>query len=37
LVIDGNEKQLSGPRFFDTDEAAFVKFLDDGKAAFVKQ
>ena len=37
LVIDGNEKQLSGPRFYDTDEAAFVKFLDDGKAAFVKQ
>lgn len=36
LVIDGNEKQLSGPRFFDTDEAAFVKFLDDGKAAFGK-
>lgn len=37
VVIDGNEKQLSGPRFYDTDEAAFVKFLDDGKAAFVKQ
>jgi thiol:disulfide interchange protein DsbD len=36
VVIDGNEKQLSGPRFYDTDEAAFVKFLDDGKAAFGK-
>lgn len=36
VVIDGNEKPLSGPRFYDTDEAAFVKFLDEGKAAFVK-
>jgi hypothetical protein len=35
-VIDGNEKQLSGPRFYDTDEAAFVQFLDNGKAAFGK-
>ena len=36
IVIDGDEKQLSGPRFYDTDEAAFVKFLDDGKNAFGK-
>ena len=36
IVIDGNEKQLSGPRFYDTDEAAFVQFLDNGKAAFGK-
>lgn len=36
VVIDANEKQLSGPRFYDTDEAAFVKFLDDGKMAFSK-
>lgn len=36
VVIDGNEKQLSGPRFYDTDEAAFIKFLDDGKASFAK-
>jgi thiol:disulfide interchange protein DsbD len=34
VVIDANENQLSGTRFFDTDEAAFIKFLDDGKAAF---
>jgi len=27
---------LTSPRFYDTDEAAFVKFLDDGKAAFNK-
>lgn len=36
VIIDGNEKQLSGPRFYDTDEAAFIQFLDDGKAAFGK-
>lgn len=36
IVIDGNEKQLSGPRFYDTDEAAFVEFLDKGKNAFGK-
>jgi len=36
IVIDGSEKQLSGPRFYDTDEAAFVQFLDNGKAAFGK-
>ncbi len=34
VLIDGNEKVLTSPRFYDTDEAAFVKFLDDGKAAF---
>ncbi len=34
VLIDGNEKVLTPPRFYDTDEAAFVKFLDDGKAAF---
>ncbi len=36
VLIDGNEKVLTSPRFYDTDEAAFVKFLDDGKAAFGK-
>lgn len=36
IIIDGNEKQLSGPRFYDTDEAAFVEFLDKGKNAFGK-
>jgi thiol:disulfide interchange protein len=36
VLIDGNEKVLTSPRFYDTDEAAFVKFLDDGKAAFNK-
>lgn len=36
VVIDGNENQLSGPRFYDTDEAAFVEFLDKGKSAFGK-
>lgn len=36
VLIDGNEKVLASPRFYDTDEAAFVKFLDDGKAAFNK-
>ncbi|MFZ4799382.1 MAG: cytochrome c biogenesis protein CcdA [Bacteroidia bacterium] len=34
VLIDGNEKVLNAPRFYDTDEAAFVKFLDEGKAAF---
>jgi thiol:disulfide interchange protein DsbD len=34
VLIDGNEKVLTSPRFYDTDEAAFVKFLDEGKAAF---
>lgn len=34
LIIDGNEKQLSGPSFFDTDEQKFVDFLDKGKNAF---
>ena len=36
VLIDGNEKVLTSPRFYDTDEAAFVKFLDQGKAAFNK-
>ena len=36
VLIDGNEKVLTSPRFYDTDEAAFVKFLDDGKASFNK-
>jgi thiol:disulfide interchange protein DsbD len=36
VLIDGNEKVLTSPRFYDTDEAAFVKFLDEGKAAFNK-
>ncbi len=36
VIIDGNEKPLSGSRFYDTDEAAFIQFLDDGKAAFGK-
>jgi thiol:disulfide interchange protein DsbD len=36
VLIDGNEKVLTSPRFYDTDEAAFVKFLDDGKAVFGK-
>ena len=34
VIIDGNEKQLSGPSFFDTDEQKFVDFLDKGKNAF---
>jgi hypothetical protein len=34
VLIDGNEKVLTSPRFYDTDEAAFVKFLDEGKVAF---
>ncbi len=36
VIIDGNEKQLSGPSFFDTDEQKFVDFLDKGKNAFGK-
>ena len=31
IVIDANEKQLSGPHFFDTDEQKFIEFLDKGK------
>lgn len=34
VVIDGNENQLSGPNFFDTDEQKFIDFLDKGKKAF---
>jgi thiol:disulfide interchange protein len=34
VVIDGNENQLSGPNFFDTDEQKFIDFLDSGKKAF---
>ncbi len=34
VIIDGDEKQLSGPSFFDTDEQKFVDFLDNGKNAF---
>lgn len=34
VIIDGDEKQLSGPNFFDTDEQKFVDFLDNGKNAF---
>lgn len=34
VVIDGNENQLSGPNFFDTDEQKFIDFLDNGKKAF---
>jgi thiol:disulfide interchange protein DsbD len=34
VIIDGDEKQLSGPNFFDTDEQKFVDFLDKGKNAF---
>lgn len=34
VVIDGNENQLSGPTFFDTDERKFIDFLDAGKNAF---
>lgn len=34
VVIDGNENQLSGPNFFDTDEQKFIEFLDNGKKAF---
>lgn len=37
VVIDGDEKQLSGPNFFDTDEQKFVEFLDAGKSAFNKK
>jgi thiol:disulfide interchange protein len=36
VIIDGDEKQLSGPSFFDTDEQKFVDFLDKGKNAFGK-
>jgi len=36
VVIDGNEKMLSGPRFFDTDEQKFIEFLEQGKGAFTK-
>ena len=36
VVIDGNEKQLSGPKFFDTDEQKFIDFLEQGKNAFGK-
>lgn len=34
VIIDANENQLSGPTFFDTDEARFIEFLDKGKASF---
>lgn len=37
VVIDGDENQLSGPNFFDTDEQKFVDFLDQGKNAFHKK
>lgn len=36
VVIDGNETVLSGPKFFDTDEARFIEFLDAGKQTFSK-
>lgn len=34
VIIDANENQLSGPTFFDTDEARFIDFLDKGKANY---
>lgn len=34
VVIDGDENQLSGPNFFDTDERTFINFLDQGKNAY---
>jgi thiol:disulfide interchange protein len=34
VIIDGNENQLSGPTFFDTDEQKFIDFLDNGKKGF---
>lgn len=34
VIIDANEKELSGPVFFDTDESRFIRFLDAGKNAF---
>ena len=37
VVIDADQNQLSGPRFFDTNEHAFLVFLDDGKKAFEQE
>lgn len=34
VVIDGDENQLSGPKFFDTEEQTFIDFLDAGKDNF---
>lgn len=34
MVIDGDENQLSGPAFYDTDEQKFINFLDAGKKAY---
>ncbi|TAE80896.1 MAG: DUF255 domain-containing protein [Bacteroidetes bacterium] len=34
VIIDGNENQLSGPKFFDTEEQTFIDFLDAGKNNF---
>lgn len=34
VIIDADEKSLSGPTFFDTDETRFLEFLDTGKKAY---
>ncbi len=34
VIIDANEKQLTDPTFFDTDEQKFIDFLDNGKKGF---
>ena len=34
VIIDANEKQLTDPTFFDTDEQKFIDFLDNGKKRF---
>jgi thiol:disulfide interchange protein DsbD len=34
VIIDANEKQLTDPTFFDTDDQKFIDFLDNGKKGF---
>ena len=36
VILDGDRKQMGGSQVYDLNVENFVKFLDEGKAAFEK-